>query len=49
MGNNNINMPAVKQAGGWKSDVMPSRYMKRSDARKGAMAQMEEKDTDKSG
>ena len=44
MGSNNINMPAVKQAGGWKSDVMPSRYMKRSDARKGAMAQMEAKE-----
>jgi len=42
----NINMPAVKQAGRWKSDVMPSRYMQKGEARRGAMAQMEKKEVD---
>jgi|GEM_PF-3528833 len=37
----NINMPAIKHAGRWTSDVMPSRYMRKSDAKQGAMAQIE--------
>ena len=40
----NINMPAVKHAGRWKSDVMPSRYMKKGEAKRGAMAQMERRE-----
>ncbi len=40
----NINMPAIKQAGRWKSDVMPSRYMRKGEAKHGAMAQMEKLD-----
>jgi len=36
----NIGMLAVKQAGRWKSDRMPSRYGKKIEATKGGMAQL---------
>ncbi len=36
----NIGMLAVKQAGRWKSDRMPSRYAKDIEARRGGMAQL---------
>jgi len=36
----NIGMLAVKQAGRWKSDRMPSRYGKDIDAKRGGMAQL---------
>jgi hypothetical protein len=34
----NIGMLAVKQAGRWKSDRMPSQYAKKVDAKRGGMA-----------
>ncbi len=40
----NINMPLIKQAGRWKSDIMPTRYGLKSNAKKGAMAIMERND-----
>ncbi len=36
----NIGMLAVKQAGRWKSDRMPSQYAKKVDAKRGGMAQL---------
>ncbi len=36
----NIGMLAVKQAGRWKSDRMPSQYAKKVEARRGGMAQL---------